>query len=141
MNNLLWGLLACLSWGVCPILDRLGLLKISPSIVIFIQSLTITILTGAYLLFNFSVKGISSELSNSNLQILFLVIAAIVGGILGEYAYLKSITKGNLSASVAISSCYPLVTALTAYIFIAEGITLQSLIGIILIISGIVLLS
>lgn len=141
MSSFVWGLIACFSWGVCPILDKLGLLKFSPIIVIFIQSLTITLLSGAYIMWNNSIESISNQLNDSHLQIIFLITAAIVGGMVGEYAYLKSISKGNISTSVAISSCFPLITVLIAYLFVGELISVQALVGITMIVAGIILIS
>lgn len=70
----------------------------------------------------------------------FIIIGAILGGPLGMTSYLLAIKYIGSSYTAIISSLYPAVGALLSYVFLKEKMKPISIIGLLLSISGIIIL-
>lgn len=60
---------------------------------------------------------------------------------LGAFFFFNAIAQGEASKVVVITSLYPIITAILAFIFLQETITLTKLIGILFCLLGIIILS
>lgn len=60
---------------------------------------------------------------------------------LGAFFFFNAIAQGEASKVVVITSLYPIITAILAFIFLQETITLTKLIGILFCLIGIIILS
>lgn len=60
---------------------------------------------------------------------------------LGAFFFFNAIAQGEASKVVVITSLYPVITAILAFIFLQETITLTKLIGILFCLIGIIILS
>ena len=54
-----------------------------------------------------------------------------------NYLYLTAIRDGKTYVAAAITASYPLVTALVGYLLFKERLTMQHLLGIVLVIGGV----
>ncbi|MCB0333003.1 MAG: DMT family transporter [Bdellovibrionales bacterium] len=143
LGCILWSSLAVLSWGIAPFLDKYGLARGNVSAVMFVHSLTITVCIFACMV----MKGSSQESFVTSfakfdwITILAIVGSGIVGGLLGEYAYLKAITGPDTAKAVALTSAYPLVTIIFSFFLLGERLTPSSIGGVLLVLVGVYLLS
>lgn len=127
-------ILTALCWGSAPILEKIGLAKISPLNAIAIRSFTITAVLATFMLLTGRIKALIAVDTKS----LFLfAFSGVLAGLLGMWAYLGALRLQPTSKIVPIAAAYPLVTALLSVLILKEGITLPRLGGTILIIIGI----
>lgn len=135
--GLAYALLAALLWGSAPVLEKLGLVKISPLAGLAIRTITITIILVAIALFTDMTKEIVRVDSRS---LFFLVVSGIIAGLLGMLAYFKALKCWEASRVVPIVGAYPLFAFLFALLFLGEKLTLQKALGVLLVVSGVFLL-
>lgn len=60
---------------------------------------------------------------------------------LGAFFFFNAIAQGEASKVVVITSLYPVITAILAFIFLKETISVTKLLGILLCLAGIIILS
>ena len=135
--GLAYALLAALLWGSAPVLEKLGLVKISPLAGLAIRTITITIILVVIALFTDMTKEIIRVDSRS---LFFLVVSGIIAGLLGMLAYFKALKCWEASRVVPIVGAYPLFAFLFALLFLGEKLTLQKALGVLLVVSGVFLL-
>ena len=135
--GLVYALMAALLWGSAPVLEKLGLVKISPLAGLAIRTITITIILVVIALFTDMAKEIVRVDSRS---LFFLVVSGIIAGLLGMLAYFKALKCWEASRVVPIVGSYPLFAFLFALLFLGETLTLQKALGVILVVSGVFLL-
>ncbi len=136
-HGLVYALLAALLWGSAPVLEKLGLVKISPLAGLAIRTITITIILVAIALFTDMAKEIVRVDSRS---LFFLVVSGIIAGLLGMLAYFKALKCWEASRVVPIVGAYPLFAFLFALLFLGEKLTLQKALGVLLVVGGVFLL-
>jgi len=88
------------------------------------------------------VTGKYRELSSvDGKTFLWIILAGFLGGIVGLFLYFVAL-KQDLTTKIApITATFPLFTAIYAYIFLHEPITLLRLIGIVLIVLGLMFIN
>ena len=135
--GLAYALLAAFLWGSAPVLEKLGLVKISPLAGLAIRTITITIILVVIALFTDMAKEIVRVDSRS---LFFLVVSGIIAGLLGMLAYFKALKCWEASRVVPIVGAYPLFAFLFALLFLGEKLTLQKVLGVLLVVGGVFLL-
>ena len=138
MKTAALALLVASIWGITPIFEKLSLVRASPLTVMTIRFIftttivvTISLVTGKY-----------RELSTvDGKTLLWIILAGILGGIVGLFLYFFALKQDLTSKIVPIAATFPLFTALYASIFLKEAITLPRLAGIVLIVIGLVLIN
>lgn len=129
-------LVACI-WGINPIMEKLSLVNATPLTVMTLRFImTSIVLTTITIL-----SGRTYELKNLDTQTYFMIIIPAILGALGLFLYFIALGKGDSSKVAPIAATFPLFTAFYAFIFLKENITLQRLIGIILIVIGLVVIN
>lgn len=125
-------------WGITPIFEKLSLIKASPFTVMTIRFIfTATCVGIASLL-----TGRYKELTNIDVKtFLWIILAGFLGGMVGLFIYFVALKEDLASKIAPITATFPLFTALYAYIFIHEPITLLRLIGIVLIVLGLMFIN
>ena len=100
-----------------------------------------------YLLYNNNYKIIINDINNikknndfSIIGLLFIFVTLIY--LIWQYNYIVSLNSGEykVAISVAIISCYPIITLILSYLLFNEIITLKQFIGIIIVFIGLFLL-
>lgn len=134
---IIWTVVAACAWGICPILERVGVLKLSPTLVILIQSASITVVMAVYLARQSGSLG-QSIASIDTTTILIVVGTALVGKLLGDYAYFRAISTpaGGAEQAVALSSAYPVITLITSFMLFGKEISVTSVCGILMVVVG-----
>jgi transporter family protein len=131
-------LLVASIWGIAPIFEKLSLERASPLTVI-----TLRFIFSASCLAIYSVVtgGYKDFASVDGKTLLYIILAATIGGIIGLLLYFTALKQDFTSKIVPIAATFPLFTALYAFLFLNEHISSQRLIGIILIVIGLILVN
>ena len=138
MKTAALALLVASIWGITPILEKLSLIKASPFTVLTIRF----VFTAMCVAVASIVTGKYRELSSvDGKTFLWIILAGFLGGIVGLFLYFVAL-KQDLTTKIApITATFPLFTAIYAYIFLHEPITLLRLIGIVLIVVGLMFIN
>lgn len=127
-------IVTALLWGVTPIFEKIGLIKVDPLIGVTIRSAIVT--AGLFILTFLFGKG-RALFEVDGKSFFMFGLSGVMAGLLGMWTYYIALRMGPTSKIVPIAACYPLVTALLSILILREGVTLTRLIGTALIVSGI----
>lgn len=131
----MWWIYAALSAlfaSLTAIFAKLGVANINTNLATAIRSVVILLMIWSIVLFNGETKGIRS-LSKSG--VVFLIISGIATG-LSWLFYFKALQLGNVSQVAVIDKLSVALTVVLSVIFLKESLTLQTLIGAVLIVAG-----
>jgi transporter family protein len=133
----MYALLTALLWGTAPVFEKLGLVNISPLAGLTIRTVTVTMILVVIVFFTDMAKEIVRVDART---LFFLVVSAIIAGLLGLWSYFKALKCWEASRVVPIVGAYPLFAFLFALLFLGEKLTLQKALGVLLVVSGVFLL-
>ena len=137
MNAFLWALATACIWGVVPVLEKLGLAKVGPYVGLFYRCLGVLI--GIFLLGTIMVKP--HELKQIDVKAVFLlVLAGFLASFVAQITFYHGLKIGEVSRVVPISGAYPLIAFLLGVFVLGETLTIQKVIGMLFVISGVWLL-
>lgn len=141
-------IITAFTFGLNPIIYKvLQNYKINNISIIFIMVLLSFLISIPYLLYNNNYKIIINDINNikknndfSIIGLLFIFVTLIY--LICQYNYIVSLNSGEykVAISVAIISCYPIITLILSYLLFNEIITLKQFIGIIIVFIGLFLL-
>ena len=136
-TGMVYALLATILWGMAPVFEKLGLIHISPLAGLTIRTAAVTVMLVLIVL----LTNVHTEILQADPRtVFFLIISGILAGLLGTWSYFYALKHGEASRVVPIVGAYPLFAFLFAMLLLGEKLTLQKGIGVILIVSGVVLL-
>ena len=125
-----------LCWGLTPIIEKIGLTKVSPIVGVTIRSIAITVILVVVTILTGDIK----ELINTDIKSISLFsLSGILAGLLGMWTYYQILKMEATSKIVPLSATYPLVTALLSILILGEAVTLPRIVGTVLIVGGIYL--
>lgn len=134
MNAFVWAIIAAFIWGIVPLIEKLGLSRVSPLAGLFYRSLGVVI--GIILLAAFMLKP--QEIKSVDLRSATLLI---LGGFLASFAaqicFYNALKLGEISRVVPLSGSYPLIAFFLGIIFLAESFSPLKLAGVSFIVLGI----
>ncbi len=137
MLSILWGLSAGVGWGVSPILARVGLQHIRPSIGTFLSVVaSLIVATTAALIFEFR-----AFISLSLQAILCFALAGILSQAAGRYFNFEGIKRLGASRSAPLVGASPLFATILAVVFLNETVTVPILVGVLSIVTGVYFLT
>jgi hypothetical protein len=142
MNSLSFVLafLVAFSWSVAAIMNKYLLQqRIDVIVLMLISSLTFALCNIVWSLYNKDIirqsfKGMSWK------TLLLLVLAGLIGIFIPNVLLLNVLKNNDSHIVIALTYTTPLFVSLLAYAFLNEQIKMESLIGIILIVSGIIMI-
>lgn len=136
-TGVLYALLATILWGMAPVFEKLGLVHISPLAGLTIRTAAVTVILVMLAL----LTRVHTEILRADGRtVLFLIISGILAGLLGTWSYFKALKHGEASLVVPLVGAYPLFALLFSLLLLGEKLTVQKGIGVILIVSGVMLL-
>ncbi|MFW6117656.1 MAG: EamA family transporter [Thermoproteota archaeon] len=138
MRWLGFALIAMFFWGIAPILGKIGLTYTDPLLGLSVRTFGIA---AVLLIIGIFTGGISQLADIDFRSSLFLLGEGIFAGLIGHFAYFYSLKLGNTSKVVPIVMAYPLISVTLGILLLNESISLLKAGGILLTISGIILLS
>lgn len=134
----LLSILTAVIWGVAPIFEKIGLSgKIEPYVAVVVRSIPIMMVSFLGLLFMGKVGSLGQLASK---DVLFVAIGGLLAGFLGQITIYSALKTGQASVVVPIAATYPLIAMIIAVLFLGEPVTWQKAAGVILVVSGVLLL-
>ena len=136
-EGLLFAILTAFLWGSSPIIEKMGLTRVGPLAGVTIRSISITII----LIFIIFSTNLGNQLVQVDLKsVVLIIIGGIISGLIGQWSYFKALKYWEASRVVPIAGSYPLIAFLFSLIFLKEELTLQKIMGVILVVVGVVFL-
>lgn len=137
MKAYLFAILGMLCWGVAPIFGKLGLTNTSPGVALTVRSMVITGILLAWVI----MSGHSADFSSLTWRDwLFVGLEGISASLLGHLAYYYALKTGEVSRISSIMAGFPAIAVIMAVLFLGEKLTLVKIGGVVLIITGVLLL-
>jgi len=135
-------ILIFLIYGTRPILYKYIVPYIQIESIILISGLFYLVLAVFYILFTKPTKLLQDvRIMNKNPNLyLWLLLTAFLG-LIATHFYLDLLKDSSAFLLTAVLSAYPLVTAAAGYLFLNEVITRKQLIGMIVIVTGVMILN
>lgn len=141
ISAIMWGadtVLMGIILAMTPFIETSEAIFLAPFISTFLHDLFSAMWTFLYLCVTKKLKALFKEMKTKSA--FYVVIGALLGGPVGMTGYLLSIKYLGPSYTAAISSFYPAVGAVLAAIILKEKINKEAWLGLIISITGIVIL-
>ena len=134
----LYAFIGVLCLGIAPFFGKTALDNVNPTTAFAIRTVIAAILVVTWLIGSKTYY----ELANlSKTFWLFITIEAILAAVLGDLAYFYALQKGKINEVALIMSCTPLITILSSYLLLDEGISVPILVGAFLITAGLIIMN
>ena len=125
-------------WGIVPVIEKIGLSRLSPQAGIFVRCLAIFLGAGVLLAFK---PQIIPELSAVPRKYIYLIMAAgFTANFLGQLMFYHAFKGGDVSRVVPIAGAYPLISFLTGILILGEKVAIGKSLGVGCILAGVFLL-
>ncbi|MEZ0260774.1 MAG: EamA family transporter [Alphaproteobacteria bacterium] len=128
-------MMALFTWGVTAFLPKLVLRRLKPLQMIAYSSCFFMVTAFVVQLFYLDQGGVQFEPRG-----VALAMATGCCGAFGQIFYLQALKNGSVAHVSMISSLYPLIATLLAFIFLHEPMTIRQGVGVLLGLSSIILL-
>lgn len=139
LSTVVFLLLAILGWGLGAFFDKACLKHMDPSGAFYVRSLFMIGIFGPLVAWKWG-QTREALLGSDKLGPLF-VLGSVIVSMGGVFFYLKALSGGAATKIVPLSSTYPFVTFALAVLFLGENITLNKLVGTLLLSGGIYFIS
>lgn len=127
-------LFGMICWGLAPVFAKLGLSNVNPMAALALRTYISTSILTVWVL----CSGTWIQFKDISKQATWLIaIEALLATLIGDFAYYAALKYGEVTFVTLVMACSPLVSIITAVIFLNEQITWYRLIGGILVILGI----
>jgi transporter family protein len=139
--------LATLSFGTLPIIYKMLLMKGINKVTILIITKIIIAIMGIMLLLigtNSVIvyKDIETIIKKETiLSMVLLIFAASIVYFIGQYSYIESLENYKANVSTVITSSYPVITVILAYLYLSETFTYIQVLGAFFVFTGIIMIS
>lgn len=139
----LWGFLlsfvVAIMWAASPIMVGRGMAvsKCTSNEINPIRSISFFLVT---LALAYAHSGGSIPVVLSPKALLYISGNVLMGYLIGDVLYFIAIREIGISLAVPVSNAYPMLVVLTSWLMLGEPITLQIVLGIMIVISGLLLL-
>jgi bacterial/archaeal transporter family protein len=136
-KEILYALLAALSFGIAPLFEKLGLARTDPTIALFIRAFTTSVCTLGFLL----ASGNIANFDKTDLRsVIYVILGGVFGVLFAQYFYFKALESGEVGRTMAIVGSFPVIAFLFSVVVFGEAVTLMKLAGILLVVVGVILL-
>ena len=138
MKPFFWALLTMITWGIVPIFEKLGLIKVPIWAGLFYRSMGVVI--GVLILTFFKLDEIKQALISPPSGWYFLLIGGLMASIVGQIFFYHALKLGEVSRMTVIAGAYPLISFMLGILILKEKVTLAKISGLIFILLGLILL-
>ncbi len=138
MNSFYWAILAAITWGCVPLLEKLGLMRVDVYSGLFFRCLGV--MGGAILLLIFKSEILKSSTNHEWLGIFYLISGGFLASFIGQIFFYNALKTGEASKVVPLAGAYPLISFLLGILFLGEKLSLVKASGIVFILLGVFLL-
>ncbi len=123
-----------LLWGVAPIIDKIALTNSDAWVAVIIRSWVIAIFATILMFIMGKTKAV---FATDTKTVLLFSTSALMMGFLAMITFYLALKTQPASKIIPLTSIYPLVTALIAVAFLKESVSLERLLGVGLVVTGI----
>jgi bacterial/archaeal transporter family protein len=138
MNGFYWAILTAFIWGSVPILEKIGLARISPGAGLLLRCAGVAI--GLVLLMLARPEHAREALTAGPRPVFFLVGAGLLASFIGQLFFYNALKQSDASKVVPIAGSFPLVAFFLGLIFLSEKFTVAKGFGVALVVAGIAFL-
>ncbi len=138
MKAYIWALIAAFIWGWVPIIEKISLAKVSVWGGLFYRCLGTAL--GAFLLAAFKFDEIKNVIKNVPSNWYCFMGAGLLAAVVGQVAFYFALKTGEGSRVTPIAGSFPLVTFIIGVLLLGESVTVSKIAGIVLVVSGVLLL-
>jgi bacterial/archaeal transporter family protein len=136
-KEIVYALLAALSFGIAPVFEKLGLSRTDPTLALFVRASVTSLLVMAFLV----TSGKAHLFRATDAQsLVFVVLGGIFGVLFAQFFYFKALQYGEIGRVMPIVGGFPVIAYFLSIIVFGESVTLTKLIGIVLVVAGVLLL-
>lgn len=139
--------LTTLSFGTLPIIYKVLLLKgINRITILVISKILIAIMGIMLLLIGTNSMIIYKDIDtimkkDTYIPVTLLILLSAVVYFIGQYYYIESLDNYKANISTIITSSYPVITLILAYLYLSETLTYYQVLGCLLIFTGVIMIS
>jgi len=127
-------------WGLGPIFHKIVLNDIPPHIFLILSSTAFASCTFIYGIYNYKeLRKVIKTISYKN--IILILLSGILASFMANLLYYHTLKTNKVQLVTILTSIYPLITIILAYLIFSEKIKLITGIGIFFIISGLGLIA
>ncbi|MBF0503175.1 MAG: EamA family transporter [Candidatus Riflebacteria bacterium] len=136
---MIYVLMTVIFWGLTPVLDKIASANADVSVIVFIRSITVAIASTIIV----ALGGKWSMIPQVSGKVLACMICSgFLAGCAGVFTFMRAMQEVGDAGKVAVlTSTYPLVALILTVAILKEPVTVQKVLGTILITSGVVLLN
>lgn len=142
-------LIATISFGTLPILYKsLQMTNIDSITILLITKIIIALLSILLIFFGNNYEIVKKDFNilakssyDNFLRVALLFITSAFVYLYGQYSYIIVFKNTETNISTIVIACYPIITILLSYFYFNETINLYQFIGIILIFTGLALIT
>ena len=134
MSWLVYALLSTLLYGIWGVFSKLAVNHIGSSS-LFIYDCLVFFIGGLIALY---VNGFKLEFNSTG--VIYSLLYGVTG-MIATFLFIVAVSKGKASLVAGITAVYPCVTIILAMFFLKETITLKQFFGIVLSITGVILIA
>lgn len=136
-EGFLFALIAALLWGLAPIVEKIGLAKLSPLAGLTLRSLGITVALLIFSLF----KPTWKEIGQADLRsVVFILIGGLIAGLVAQWLYYGALKHMPASTVAPIVGSYPFFAFVLGVLLLGETISWTKGLGALLILGGLILM-
>jgi len=136
-KEIVYALLAALSFGIAPVFEKLGLARTDPALALFIRASVTTMLVTSFLV----TSGKAHLFRTTDVQsLVFVVLGGVFGVLFAQFFYFKALQYGEIGRVMPIVGGFPVIAYFFSIIVFGESITVPKLIGVVLVVAGVLLL-
>ncbi|MBO2532588.1 transporter family protein [Planifilum fulgidum] len=136
-KEIVYALLAALSFGIAPLFEKLGLARTDPTIALFIRAFVTMVFTLGFLVASGNIAAFAKTDFRS---VIYVILGGVFGVLFAQYFYFRALENGEVGRVMPIVGSFPVVAFLFSVLVFGEAVTLSKVAGIILVVVGVILL-
>jgi transporter family protein len=137
MTAFLWALVTAGIWGVVPLMEKLGLASVPPTVGLIVRSLGVMI---GLVIFGVVWSPWAAIRTLSWSSIALLAGGGFLASFVGQWAFYQALKTGAISQLTPVAGAYPLVAALLGWWVLREPLTATRALGVVCVVLGVILL-
>ena len=137
MSGFFWALLTACIWGVVPLMEKVGLRTVSPTLGVMVRSLGVIVGLVLFSAMGFPWTTVSTVGWRS---IALLAGGGLLASFVGQMVFYHALKSGAISQVTPVAGAYPLVAALLGWCVLREPLTFSRGLGAAFVVLGVILL-
>ena len=136
-KEIVYALLAALSFGIAPLFEKLGLARTDPTIALFIRAFVTMVFTLGFLV----TSGNIAAFAKTDLRsVIYVILGGVFGVLFAQYFYFRALEHGEVGRVMPIVGSFPVIAFFFSVLVFGEAVTFTKLAGIVLVVVGVILL-